>query len=100
MPRMSPACVLCYMEIFKGLSQINWRKSEKRFLNKDFPLDIVRKSKKTLTLILRSIMQGNVSLFFLFRPLFYFYVTWKKSQHYIFQLFTFHVIKKEPKSEF
>ena len=55
---------LCYMEIFKGFSQINWRKSEKSFFNKDFPLDIVRKPKKILTVILRSIMQGNVPLLF------------------------------------
>ena len=34
------------------------------FLNKDFLLDIVRKSMKILTGILKSIMEGSVSHFF------------------------------------
>ena len=34
------------------------------FLNKDFSLDMVRKSIKLLTVILKSIMEGSVSHFF------------------------------------
>ena len=34
------------------------------FFNKDFLLDIVRKSIKILTVILKSIMEGSVSHFF------------------------------------
>ena len=35
------------------------------FLNKDFLLDIVRKSINIFTVILKSIMEGSVSLFFM-----------------------------------
>ena len=34
------------------------------FLNKDFSLDIVRKSIKILTVLLKGSMEGSMSLFF------------------------------------
>ena len=44
------------------------------FLNKDFLLDIVRKSIKILTVILQSIMEGRVSHFLYVSHLFLCYV--------------------------
>ena len=57
------------MDIFKGLGKIDWTKSEKfnlhtKVLNKDILLDIVRKSIKFLTVILKSSMKGSMSHFF------------------------------------
>ena len=65
-----------------------------KFLNKDFSLDIIRKSIKILTVILKSTMEGNVSHFFDVGLCSVFMLCRRKSQYYFSYFFTLHMIKK------
>ena len=91
---------LSYMKIVKGFSKQKCRQSEKcvfnivYFLNKDFPLNIVRKHINIFTVILESILEGRVSHFFDLGLCSFFISCRKKGESYFLQFFTFHMIKK------
>ena len=80
MPRMSPTSSFVLFGYIQKFNQMKCRKGEKcfflhnTFLNKDFLLDIVRKSIKILTVILQNIMEGSMSHFLYVSLCSFFYV--------------------------
>ena len=63
-----------------------------KFFNKDFSLDIIRKSIKILTVILKSTMEGSVSHFFDV-GLCSVFMLCRRKVNIIFHIFTLHMIK-------
>ena len=64
------------------------------FLNKDFLRDIVRKSIRIFTVILKSIMEGSLSHFFDVSLCSFFMLCRREVTIFVLQYFTFHMIKK------
>ena len=62
MPRMFPTCLFMLYGDIQSLRKMFFIHSP--FFNKDFSLDIVKKSIKFLTVVLKSTMEGSVSHFF------------------------------------